>query len=188
MRPGARPFVFLDRDGTLIEEREYAWRPEDYAALPGAHEAVTRLREAGFGVLVVTNQSGIARGIFSAADHDRFAARLLRDFEANDAKLDGYYACPHAPDDGCICRKPGTGLALRAMREHEIDLSRSWVIGDKDSDIGFARNLGCRAVLVLTGHGASHVERVPSGTPIARDLPDALSRFVLANAPAQSER
>ena len=183
-----RPFVLLDRDGTLLEEREYAHRLEDYAVLPGAHRAVTKLRDAGFGVVVVTNQSGIGRGVFSADDHARFAARLQSDFAAHGAKLDGYYHCPHTPDDGCACRKPGTALVLRASSEHGIDLARSWVIGDKDSDVGLARALGCRAVLVLTGHGALEASRIPAGTRIARDLGEAVSRYVLAEGSAQSER
>ncbi len=184
-RPGTRPFVFLDRDGTLLEEREYAFRLEDYAVLPGAHAAVARLRASGFGVVVLSNQSGIARGIFGEADHSRFAARLREDFASRGAALDGYYHCPHAPDAGCDCRKPRTGLALRVMREHGVDLARSFVIGDKDVDVELARNLGCRGILVRTGHGAAHVGRVPPGTPIAGDLADAVERFVLADAAAQ---
>ncbi len=187
-QPAARPCVFLDRDGTLIEERDYAHRPEDYAVLPGAHAAVARLRASGFGVVIITNQSGIGRGVFSAADYAAFESILLGDFAAHGAPLDACYHCPHLPDDACDCRKPGTALALRAAREHGIDLARSWVIGDKDSDVALARGLGCRAVLVLTGHGAEHVERVDPGTPIARDLSDAVSRYVLAGAPVQSER
>lgn len=181
-RAGARPFAFLDRDGTLLEEREYAHRTSDYAPLPGAHQAVARLRALGYGVAVITNQSGIARGLFSAADYSRFEAMLLADFAAHGAPLDASYHCPHAPDDGCACRKPGTALALRAAREHAIDLARSVVIGDKDSDVEFARNLGCTAVLVRTGHGEQHVSRIPAGTPIARDLLDAVTRLVPAVA------
>jgi histidinol-phosphate phosphatase family protein len=176
----ARPFVLLDRDGTLLEEREYAHRPEDYAVLPGAYAAVARLREAGFGIVVVTNQSGIGRGLFSAADYRAFEARMLADFAAHGAALDGCYHCPHAPDAGCACRKPGTALGERAAREHAIELGASWVIGDKDSDVAFARALGARAVLVKSGHGADHVARVPAGTPVADDLADAVTRHVLA--------
>ena len=183
-----RPFVLLDRDGTLLEEREYAFRPEDYAVLPGAYAAVARLREAGFGLVVITNQSGIGRGLFSEADYRAFEARMLADFAAHGAKLDGCYHCPHRPEDGCACRKPGIALGTSAARELGIDLEASWVIGDKDSDVAFARALGCRALLVETGHGAEHSARVPAGTPVARDLSDAASRFVLARAPAQFKK
>jgi D-glycero-D-manno-heptose 1,7-bisphosphate phosphatase len=183
-----RPFVFLDRDGTLLEEREYAHRPEDYAVLPGAHAAVSLLREAGFGVVVITNQSGIGRGLFSETDYRAFETRMLDDFAAHGAPLDGCYHCPHRPDAGCPCRKPGIELGSRAARELGIDLASSWVIGDKDSDVVFAHALGCRAVLVETGHGADHVARVPAGTPIARDLSDAVSRWLLEEPRAQSER
>ncbi len=184
----ARPFVLLDRDGTLLEEREYAWRPADYAVLPGAYAAVARLRSAGFGVVVVTNQSGIGRGLFSEADYRAFEALLCGDFAAHGAELDGCYHCPHLPEVGCACRKPGIALGARAAREHGIDLEASWVIGDKDSDVNFARGLGCRAVLVRTGHGSHHVGLVAGGTPIARDLLDAVSRYVLAASRAQSEK
>lgn len=184
----ARPFVFLDRDGTLIEDRAYAHRPEDYAVLPGAYGAVAALRRAGFGAVVLTNQSGIGRGVFSASDYAAFESLLLRDFAAHGARLDGCYHCPHAPDAGCACRKPGTALAERAARELGIDVARSWVIGDKDLDVALGRNLGCRAVLVLTGEGEKHRDRVPSGTPVARDLAEAVSRFVLAGDPPQLAR
>jgi D-glycero-D-manno-heptose 1,7-bisphosphate phosphatase len=180
-----RPFALLDRDGTLLEEREYAHRPEDYAVLPGAYDAVARLRAAGFGVVVVTNQSGIGRGLFGEADYRAFEARMLADFAARGAALDGCYHCPHVPERGCACRKPGTALGERAAREHGIDLAASFAIGDKESDVAFARALGCRAVLVRTGHGEQHVARVPAGTPIARDLADAVSRFVLPSARPQ---
>lgn len=183
-----RPFVFLDRDGTLIEDRDYAHLASDYAPLPGAHSAVAALRGAGYGVVVITNQSGIGRGLFSEADYARFETRLLADFAAHGASLDGSYHCPHAPDVACACRKPGTALALRAAREHGIDLARSWVIGDKDADVALARNLGARAVLVLTGHGREHAAHVLPGTPIARDLAQAVSDFVLADPRTQLER
>jgi D-glycero-D-manno-heptose 1,7-bisphosphate phosphatase len=181
-RAGLRPFVLLDRDGTLLEEHEYAFRIDDYAVLPGAQAAVARLREAGFGVVVVTNQSGIGRGLFSEADYRAFEAFMLADFAAHGAALDGCYHCPHRPEDRCACRKPRTELGTRAQLEHGIDLGASFAIGDKDSDVAFARALGCRAVLVETGHGSQHVARVPAGTPIARDLSDAVSRIVLARA------
>ena len=170
-----RRFVFLDRDGTLIEDREYAFSLDAYAPLPGAYDAVRALRAAGFGTAVVTNQSGIGRGLFGEADYARFQAHLLADFAAHGAPLDGSYHCPHLPAAGCDCRKPQPGLVRRAAREHEIDLARSWVIGDRESDVALAASCGCRAVR-LGG------EPRADGVPVARDLLEAVRRFVLADA------
>jgi histidinol-phosphate phosphatase family protein len=166
----SRPFAFLDRDGTLVEDRGYAWKLEDYAPLPGAHEAVARLRSAGFGVVVVSNQSGVGRGYFEASDVDRFEARLRADFAAHGAPLDACYHCPHTPDDGCACRKPAPGMIERACREHDVDLGHSWVIGDKAADIELATLAGCRAVLVLTGQGRDQRCRVGESVPVVDDL------------------
>jgi D-glycero-D-manno-heptose 1,7-bisphosphate phosphatase len=144
----SRPFVFLDRDGTLIEDRGYHFELSDYAPLPGAYEAVRALRAAGFGTAIVTNQSGIGRGLFSEADFARFQVHLLADFAAHGAELDASYHCPHTPDAGCDCRKPRPGLLLRAQRELGADLAASWVIGNEESDVGLARAAGCAAVQI----------------------------------------
>jgi D-glycero-D-manno-heptose 1,7-bisphosphate phosphatase len=173
----ARPFVFVDRDGTLIEDRDYAWRVEDYVPLPGAHEAVRRLREAGFGVILVSNQSGIGRGYFDEDDLARFEAHLRDDFAAHGAALDAAYHCPHASDAGCACRKPATGLIERATREYEIDLARSWVIGDKASDMELAERAGCRGILVLTGQGPAYRAQVAADVPVVDDLLDAVAHL-----------
>ncbi len=175
-----RPAVLLDRDGTLLEDRDYAFALADYAPLAGAHLAVARLRAAGFAAIVITNQSGIGRGLFRASDYARFEAHFLADFAAHGAPLDGCYHCPHAPEAGCACRKPGVELALRAAREHGLDLASSFVIGDKASDVALAQALGCRAVLVLTGQGSAQAGSVPAGTPRARDLLEAVETIVLA--------
>ena len=172
----SRPFVFLDRDGTLIEDRGYAHALGDYAPLAGAYEAVRALRAAGLGTAIVTNQSGIGRGRFDEADFARFQAHLLADFAAHGAALDASYHCPHAPDAGCDCRKPRPGLLLRAQRELGADLARSWVIGDKESDVELARAAGCAAVLL----GASSAPRA-DGVAVAPDVL-AAARLVLAEA------
>jgi len=170
----SRAFVFLDRDGTLIEDRGYAFQLADYAPLAGAYDAVRALRGAGFGTAIVTNQSGIARGYFDEADFARFQAHLLADFAAHGAALDATYHCPHLPDAGCECRKPRPGLLLRAQREFGADLARSWVIGDKESDVGLARAAGCAAVLLA-----------PPGAPRADGVtlaPDVLAGALLVLA------
>ena len=163
----SRPFVFLDRDGTLIEDRGYPFRVSDYAPLPGAYDAVAALRRAGFGTAIVTNQSGIARGKFGEDDFARFQAHLVADFAAHGAAFDAVYHCPHLPDAGCDCRKPRPGLLRRAERELGADLAASWVIGNAESDVGLARAAGCSVVRI--------------GEPGVPDIRAAASR-VLAQA------
>jgi D-glycero-D-manno-heptose 1,7-bisphosphate phosphatase len=175
-----RPAAFLDRDGTLLEDRDYAFALADYAPLPGAYEAVARLRAAGFAPVVITNQSGIGRGLFRASDYARFEAHFLADFAAHGAALDACYHCPHAPEERCACRKPGTALALRAAREHGLDLAASVVIGDKQSDVALAGALGCRALLVLTGQGRAQAERVAPDVPRVRDVLAAVEALARA--------
>ena len=143
-----RPFAFLDRDRTLVRDEGYTWRVEDYEPLPGAHEGVRLLADSGFGLAIVTNQSGIGRGYFSEADFARFQAHLTDDFARHGARIEATYHCPHLPDAGCSCRKPGTGMIERALRELDVDLERSWVIGDSAADVGLALAAGCRAVRV----------------------------------------
>jgi D-glycero-D-manno-heptose 1,7-bisphosphate phosphatase len=170
-----RPFVFVDRDGTLIEDRGYVHALADYAPLPGAQQAVRELGEAGFGVAIVTNQSGIGRGLYSEQDFARFQAHLLADFAAHGAKLDAAYHCPHLPDAGCDCRKPRPGLIRRAQQDFAIDLTRSWVIGDQDSDVGLARAVGCACVRLGVSPGASDCAAAAS-------LLEAVRRYVLVAA------
>jgi D-glycero-D-manno-heptose 1,7-bisphosphate phosphatase len=164
-----RPFVFLDRDGTLIEDRGYVHALADYAPLPGAFEAVCALRAADFGIAVVTNQSGIGRGFYSEADFARLQAHLFADFAAHGAPLDASYHCPHLPDAGCDCRKPRPGMIRRAQQDFAIDLARSWVIGDQESDVGLARAVGCASVQLRV-------------TPEAPTLLEAVRRYVLPAA------
>ena len=158
-----RPAVFLDRDGTLNREVSYLTRPDELELLPGAGQAVARLREAGYAVVVVTNQSAVARGFMTEADlgivHREFQNMLAR----CGAELDGIYYCPHHPECGnppyrqdCTCRKPGPGLLLRAAAELGLDLARSVMVGDKLSDLQAGWNAGCRTVLVLTSYGEAH--------------------------------
>ena len=143
--------VFLDRDGTIARDVHYCRRPEDFELLPTVPEAIRLLNTNSLKVVVITNQSGIARGYFTeeilAQIHDRMKQELAKD----GAWVDAIYYCPHHPDDGCECRKPKTGLFLRAARELDIDLSRSFVVGDMPMDIDAGRALGSKTVLVTTG-------------------------------------
>ncbi len=178
-----RPFVFLDRDGTLIEDVGYGHRLEDYQPIPGVTEALARLRDAGFGLAIVTNQAGIGRGFFSRADYDRFHGRLLDDLAAAGLHIEATYMCPHAPDEDCTCRKPHPANLLAARDELGADLAASWMIGDHAKDIEFAHNGGCQSVLVLTGHGQEEAPRLGSLRPAAilPDLPAAVAH-ILASA------
>lgn len=176
-------FVFLDRDGTLVEDRGYTHRPEDYRLLDGVAPALRRLVDAGFRLAIVTNQSGIARGYYDLADFERFQARLREDLAHHGVAIEASYFCPHLPDAGCACRKPATGLLERARDELGADLAASWVVGDHAVDVELASRAGCAgAVLVLTGQGASETTHVPPGVPRARDLGEAADRILAADA------
>jgi histidinol-phosphate phosphatase family protein len=167
----SRRFIFLDRDGTLIEDEGYVWRIEDYALLPGVVDALRRLADAGYRFAVVTNQSGIGRGYYSTADFDRFQAHLVADLGARGVAIEATYVCPHRPEESCGCRKPAAELLQRARAELGADLGASWVVGDHASDVELARRAGCAgAVLVLTGHGVEEDANVPPEVPRAADL------------------
>lgn len=146
-----RPAVFLDRDGVLNRKpprAEYVRRPDEFEWLPGALEALRRLAAAGFRVLVVSNQAGIARGAMSEADLEEVHRRMLDEARAAGGRIDGVYYCPHGWDDGCDCRKPSPGMLFRAQREHDLDLTRVTFIGDDERDAEAALAAGCRPVLV----------------------------------------
>ncbi len=156
-----RPAVFLDRDGTLNEEVDYLHRPEELVLIPGAAEAVARLTAAGIPVVVVTNQSGIGRGYYGWEDFAAVMVRMEALLGEAGARLDAVYASPHHEkgvgdyaDPDHPERKPNPGMLIRAAREHGLDLSRSWMVGDKDIDVQAGHNAGCRSVLVRTGYGA----------------------------------
>ena len=167
---GRRPFVLLDRDGTLLEDPGFVHQIADYRPLPGAIQGLRLLQEAELGLAVLTNQSGIGRGIFSKEDYDRFQTHFIQDFAAHGVRIAASYFCPHAPDAGCECRKPATRMLERAERELDIDLARSWVIGDKPEDIELARRGGCRAIYVLTGEGARRKDGLDSDVITAADV------------------
>lgn len=145
--------VFLDRDGTLNHDPGYLGDAARFRFLPGAVDAVKRLKGAGYRVFVVSNQSGIARGFFDEEDlrrvHDRMAAGLR---EAGVA-LDGIFYCPHLPEARCRCRKPSPRMVLDAAARYDIDLGRSYFVGDRSTDIETGKNAGCGTILVLTGAG-----------------------------------
>lgn len=155
-----RPAVFLDRDGTINVEKDYLHRIEDFEFVPGAPEAIKALKDAGYLVIVVTNQSGVARGYYGLADVKHLHEHLSKSLAALKTGIDAYYICPHHPISGvgvfkqdCSCRKPRPGMLLDAAAEFNLDLSRSWMVGDKVSDVEAGFQAGVRPLLVLTGHG-----------------------------------
>jgi D-glycero-D-manno-heptose 1,7-bisphosphate phosphatase len=161
--------VFIDRDGTLIEEVGYLDRPERVAFFPWTIAAVGSLNRAGLAVVMVSNQSGVARGFFTDAVVDDVHRRIAEMLAAGGAHIDAYYYCPHHPDGKvpalsivCECRKPARGLVDRAVGEFGVAPERSFVIGDRWVDIGLARAVGAKGVLVRTGYGELQ-ERTPRG-------------------------
>jgi D-glycero-D-manno-heptose 1,7-bisphosphate phosphatase len=177
--------VFLDRDGTINEELGYLYRTEDCRFLPGVKDAVKRLNGAGYLVVVVTNQSGIARGYYTEADLDKLHSYMTKEFSVSGAQIDGWYYCPHHPDfpveySACDCRKPLPGMMLAASSDLGIDLSSSWMVGDKNADMEAGIAAGCRSILVRTGYGAAEEHTAPSSV-IAVDNLAAAVDFILNN-------
>lgn len=171
----------MDRDGTLIEERSYLSDPAQVVLIPGAAEALRRLRDAGYALVVVTNQSGIARGYFTLADLLAVQDRLSGLLEAEGVHLDGVWYCPHHPDFSgpCDCRKPALRLFREAAETLDLDTGRSVFIGDRIQDILPAVELGGTPILVRTGYGAGTTGSLPPGTVVAASLLEA-AEHVLA--------
>ena len=158
-----RKAVFLDRDGTIARDVHYCCRPDDLVLLPTAPNAVKLLNDTGFTVIVVTNQSALARGYLTEATLGLIHHQMKDEFDLFGAKVDGIYYCPHHPDERCGCRKPQTGLFRRAAEEMGIDIADSVVVGDTQMDIGAGKALNCPTVLVTTG---------PTGGRDVTDRPD----------------
>lgn len=183
MSGGGGRAVFLDRDGTLITERHYLADPDGVELVPGAVAALRGLREAGWCLVVVTNQSGIAKGLYSLDEYHAVARRLDEVLGEAGVPVDATYFCPHHPDarPPCVCRKPAPGMYLEASADLGLDLHRSWYVGDKLSDVVPASALGGRGILVRSGHGREHEAGVPAGTVVVDDLP-AAARWILRPA------
>jgi len=171
-----RPAVFIDRDGTLTEEVGYVNHPRRLRLLPRSAEAIRRLNAAGVPAVVVTNQSGVARGYFSPNILESVNATLIELLKDAGASLDGVYVCPHHPTEGeppfradCDCRKPRPGLLRRAAADLDLDLGASVMVGDKASDVETAPAVGARSVLVLTGYGLGEWEYHRSRFRVAPD-------------------
>ena len=166
--------VFLDRDGTIMEDANYVGRIDQVVLIPSAKQALRRLRDAGFKLFVVTNQSGVGRGYFSHEAVEQIHQHLNEQFASAGISFDRYYICPHHPEDNCDCRKPKPRFLREAATEYGLDLARCVMIGDRASDIQCGVNAGTQTVLVLTGVGR---ETLKSGEVqpsfVARDIAEA---------------
>ena len=140
--------AFLDRDGTIVVDKHYLADPDGLELLPNALEGLRAMRDLGARLVVVTNQSGVGRGYFPAEAVDRMHERLRELLAEGGIELDGIYVCPHAPDDGCACRKPGSALFEQAAEELEVDLGASFVVGDKKADVEAGRRIGATPIWI----------------------------------------
>ncbi|MBI3288849.1 MAG: HAD family hydrolase [Elusimicrobia bacterium] len=180
MKQGLRA-VFIDRDGVLIRDVNYLRSVAGLSVLRGAPEALRILRAAGFKVVVVTNQSGVARGCFTMRTLRAIHAELKRRLAKSGARWDALYVSPHGPDSRHPWRKPGTGMLSAAKRRFGLDMKASYLVGDKTSDIECARRAGCASVLVRTGKGGRDREYKVKPTAVRSDLLSA-ARWIIAHA------
>ena len=151
-----RRYALLDRDGTIIVEKHYLKSVDELELLPHAIEGLRALAAQGYGLIVVSNQSGIGRGLVTVEQVEAIHAELKCRLRAGGVEIAAFYYCPHPPQDGCECRKPKTGMASQAIADFGFEPEKSLVIGDKASDIEFGRAIGARTVLVRTGYGRQH--------------------------------
>ena len=190
-----RGAVFLDRDGTISEELGYVNHIDRFQIFPYAAEAIQQLNQAEIPVIVVTNQSGIARKIFPESLVYEVHKKMVAELAAGGAWIDGIYFCPHKSEDVCECRKPHPGMLEQAAREHGLDLGASWVVGDRYADLEMAHTAGARGILVMTGYGRGEYQLHRGAWPrqpdvVSENLRDAV-RQILQNgggAPNRSGR
>jgi D-glycero-D-manno-heptose 1,7-bisphosphate phosphatase len=185
-----RAGVFLDRDGVINENRaDYVKAWGEVQFLPGVFEALARLSDTAFCILLVTNQSAVGRGIVSEEEVASIHRHLVAEITAHGGRVDGIYTCPHHPTDSCACRKPQPGLLLQAAQERGLDLERSYLVGDAVSDVEAAQAAGCFPILVLTGRGRHQqrllAERKYLEVPVVRNLAAAV-QLILDKESARS--
>jgi D-glycero-D-manno-heptose 1,7-bisphosphate phosphatase len=175
MTDALSPAVFVDRDGTIMEDRDYCSEPKGVKIFPGVPEALRRLKSKGFKLIIITNQSGIGRGLFTVEQYRAVEEEVSR--QLGDGLIDATYFCPDVPGQHSSCRKPAPGMIVEATREHQIDIFRSFLIGDKEIDVECGRNAGVHTIRVKTGP-----QRDTTGSMadwIAEDLP-AAAEIILA--------
>jgi D-glycero-D-manno-heptose 1,7-bisphosphate phosphatase len=180
-----RRAVFLDRDGTINIEREYLHRIEDFEFIPGAPQAIRLLKDAGFMVIVVTNQSGVARGYYDEAAISRLHRHMDAELARFGAVIDAYYFCPHHPEHGigeykktCECRKPLAGMLFQAAEDFSLDLTGCYIIGDRVADVEAGLKAGCIPLMVRTGYGVVESVKLPADVHVYDDLLSAVRAIV----------
>ncbi len=186
MKASKQAAVFLDRDGTINVDKGYFYRPEEFEFEKGSVEAIRLLNEAGYRVFVISNQAGIALGHFNEKQVEELHTWLAAELEQYGARIDGFYYCPHHAKQGigqyktvCECRKPAPGLLLKAAEAWGLDLARSYMVGDHNSDVEAGRAAGVQSIFVRTGHGYEEEAWVAGHVPKADNLYEAVVKYIL---------
>jgi D-glycero-D-manno-heptose 1,7-bisphosphate phosphatase len=183
-----RKAVFLDRDGVLNQDPpHYAHRLDQMAMIPGVDIAVKLLKDRGYFLIIISNQSGVARGYYPEEQIAVFNEALLKEIRKAGGDIDAIYYCPHHPEAqlekyriDCTCRKPKPGMILEAAKTYDIDINQSFFVGDKATDVETGKNAGIRTIIVLSGQGVDEVKKIESGNClIAADLLDAVNKFII---------
>jgi histidinol-phosphate phosphatase family protein len=176
------PVLFLDRDGTLIEEGEYMKHPRQVRVLPGVYRALRELKSKGFRIVVVSNQSGVGRGLITPRQMRSVHQKFESDLRRHKVVLDGFYFCPHHPGRGCGCRKPKPGMLKQAARELNLKWRSAISVGDRPSDVELGQRTGGLGILVKSGYGAAWARSKNKGRPdhVAKDFA-AAARWILKN-------
>jgi D-glycero-D-manno-heptose 1,7-bisphosphate phosphatase len=173
-------FIILDRDGVInADSDDYIKSPEEWHPIPGSLEAIATLNQAGFRVLVATNQSGIGRGFYNETMLNRIHEKFMQALKTVGGHVDEIFFCPHHPEEGCVCRKPKPGLFDQIQKKYKLDLSHVYFVGDSITDIQAAEAAGCQSLLVLTGKGQQTLEKNPElAVPYFLNLAQAVSFII----------
>ncbi|MFC1454917.1 D-glycero-alpha-D-manno-heptose-1,7-bisphosphate 7-phosphatase [Candidatus Undinarchaeota archaeon] len=151
--------IFLDRDGTIIKDKNYIKDPNDIEFFEGTIDTLKRLSDSGYQLVIISNQSGVGRGILTIEQMNEVNKKLMNTFDRAGIKFAGAYYCSHAPEDKCPCRKPNTGLIEKAKQDLEIDFTESWFVGDKSVDVALGEKIGVRTILLHTGYAGKDTEQ-----------------------------
>ncbi len=177
-------YIILDRDGVInFDSTQYIKSPDEWLPIPGSLEAIATLNRAGFRVLIATNQSGVARGLYDLDTLDQIHEKMMRELAAVGGYIEEIFFCPHHPDEGCACRKPQPGMLHAIQAKYGVPLADTFYIGDSLADVGAANAAGCKLLLVMTGNGHVTIERNPelSATPRFKDLSAAVQYILTHN-------